>query len=417
MRIGEAIRIAVETVTKEYTKLQRQRIRDAARGERAVERYFRGLHREPSIKDVVAEVLPDAYAKASGDGRYPASARQIFYQVRPLVSARTDRSFDYDYFSQQLLPRYEREHPTETADWDVVYDNRGHLREPHTGRAAPLGTLAVRAYLKEAFDPPNPTAGVAAAIDLRYPTVGPLHRFQDVLYVEKEGFNVLLQAARVAERYDLAIMSAKGESPTAARQLLEETRHLIAQGVRVLVLHDCDRNGFGIVHSLSHDTDRYQYTQPPRVVDLGLRLSDVEHERLEIESVSYGRDATKTLRRYDISARERQWLVNHRVELNAFTSDHFIAWLERKLQQHRVTKVVPDTRTLTAAFRRGVLIHRINSGLKALEREARKASQNAQVPKGLAKKVAAFLSKHPAMAWDDAVAQVAGLSARAPARR
>ena len=30
------------------------------------------------------------------------------------------------------------------ADWDVVYDDRGHFTEPHTKRVIGLGTLNVR---------------------------------------------------------------------------------------------------------------------------------------------------------------------------------------------------------------------------------------------------------------------------------
>ena len=36
---------------------------------------------------------------------------------------------------------------TWSTDWDVVYDARGHLIEPHTGASVPVGTLQVRDYL------------------------------------------------------------------------------------------------------------------------------------------------------------------------------------------------------------------------------------------------------------------------------
>ena len=39
------------------------------------------------------------------------------------------------------------EHPKLTEGWDVVFDARGHLVEPHTGRRVALGTLGVREYL------------------------------------------------------------------------------------------------------------------------------------------------------------------------------------------------------------------------------------------------------------------------------
>jgi hypothetical protein len=36
------------------------------------------------------------------------------------------------------------DYPDETADWDVVFDARGNLTEPHTDRRIPLGTIQVR---------------------------------------------------------------------------------------------------------------------------------------------------------------------------------------------------------------------------------------------------------------------------------
>jgi hypothetical protein len=41
------------------------------------------------------------------------------------------------------------EHPGKTADWDVVFDARGHFAEPHTNLVIPLGTLNVRGYIAE----------------------------------------------------------------------------------------------------------------------------------------------------------------------------------------------------------------------------------------------------------------------------
>ena len=38
------------------------------------------------------------------------------------------------------------EHPDQTAEWDVVYDARGHFAEPHTERLISLGTINVRGY-------------------------------------------------------------------------------------------------------------------------------------------------------------------------------------------------------------------------------------------------------------------------------
>jgi hypothetical protein len=46
--------------------------------------------------------------------------------------------------------------------------------------------------------------------------------------------------------------------------------------VTILVVRDFDKYGFSIAHKLQSDTRRYQFTTPPNVVDLGLRLADVQ---------------------------------------------------------------------------------------------------------------------------------------------
>ena len=90
--------------------------------------------------------------------------------------------------------------------------------EPHTDRNVPLGTVEVRQYLGER---PMPQAPLSLDAGSLAPTTGPENRYSAVLFVEKEGFNALLAQARIAERFDIAIMSTKGMSMTAARLLLD----------------------------------------------------------------------------------------------------------------------------------------------------------------------------------------------------
>jgi hypothetical protein len=89
------------------------------------------------LTEAANEVMEECYMKASDNNRLPATARQIFYVARPLIEQQTDKPLSYAYFSQTLLPNYVNEHG---ADWDVVYDDRGHFLEPHTKRVIGLGT-------------------------------------------------------------------------------------------------------------------------------------------------------------------------------------------------------------------------------------------------------------------------------------
>jgi hypothetical protein len=217
------------------------------------------------LTEAADEVMSDCYMKASDNNRLPATARQIYYVARPLIEERTDRPLSYTYFSQTLLPNYVNEHG---ADWDVVYDDRGHFTEPHTNRVIGLGTLNVRGYLSRVAPLALENADFAPA---SVNTFGPNGSFGAVLYVEKEGFMPLFKRVELAKRYDIAIMSSKGMSVTAARVLADS----LCRRIPLLVLHDFDSAGIIIKDTLENDTRRYSYTSPPNVIDLGLHYGDI----------------------------------------------------------------------------------------------------------------------------------------------
>lgn len=165
--------------------------------------------------------------------------------ISTISNRRSCWSLDDAYFTQTLLPDYIEEHADECASWDIVWDARGTFVEPHTGREVPLGTLEVREYLGLR---PIGAPAITISTSADYLTNGPEHRFDTVLFIEKEGFGPLLSTVHLAERYDLAIMSTKGMSVTAARMLLDQ---LSKRGVkRILVLHDFDVSGFSISGTL-----------------------------------------------------------------------------------------------------------------------------------------------------------------------
>src|SRR5207302_4917080 len=180
-------------------------------------------------------------------------------------------------------PEYQDKHKDETASWNVVYDARGDFTEPHVLESLGIGTLEVRGYVKS-FD--NEIEDVTPQINDLYPTHGPTNRYRYALFIEKEGFGPLLQSSKIAERYDLAIFSSKGQSTTAARELVDA---LSQKGVTILVAHDFDVSGFSIVHNLGHSNHRYRFECHPNVIDLGLRLSDVKKMHLESEPYHWSR--------------------------------------------------------------------------------------------------------------------------------
>ena len=279
-------------------------------------------------KEAAWQVMEEAYMAASGGARQlPAKARQIYYQARPKIMAMTeDKELAYGYFSQTLLPDYIEEHG---VDWNVVYDARGHFEEPHTNRSIGCGTIEVGNYLHAMKEPDIVPAEFSDAnIDI----IGPSGNLSAVLFCEKEGFNPLFKAVNLANRYDLMIISTKGVSVTAARQLIDDICG--DHGLPLFVLHDFDVAGFLILGTLQRDTRRYQFSNAFEVIDLGLRLADIAG--LEREPAAATRTSADILRAQlaenGATDAEIAILLSERVELNAMTSDALIAMIERKLK-------------------------------------------------------------------------------------
>ena len=265
----------IKAVTKGTAKWAKQR-KAEERHEAAVQnrRYMWVRHYQVTIKEAARRVMERAYMTASANGTLPANARQVMYAARPLIQKLVpDKQLNDQYFTQVLLPDYISK---TGVRWNVVYDDRGHFTEPHTDRQIGLGTISVRDYLASISEP----VWIDHSLQIGgIETRGPMHRFGAVLFIEKEGFLPLFEHVRLAKRFDIAIASTKGMSTTACRELLDQ---MCSQEVPMLVLHDFDKSGFSILGTLRQNTRRYRFRGgAPAVVDLGLRLDDVDGLDLE----------------------------------------------------------------------------------------------------------------------------------------
>jgi hypothetical protein len=399
---SSAIFDAVRSVSSAWARQRKAEEREASRISHRRDALIR--YRRMTIREAAWSLMSQAYLKASSGGTLPAHARQIMYAARGEIQRLTGRTLDDQYFTQQLLPDFMNQYPNDTADWDVVFDARGHFHEPHTGRIVPLGTLEVRRHLRAVTEHTLPELQVDLPEPAIFPTCGPDHRYGAILFVEKEGFMPLFRAVHLAERYDLAIMSTKGLSVTASRRLVD--RLCGAHQVPLLVLHDFDKSGFSILGTLRRDTRRYVFRNRIVVLDLGLRLEDVEDSGLAAEDVAHRSDPAPNLRENGATEEEIEFLRTQRVELNAFASADFVAWIERKLEQHGVAKIVHHQDALTLAYRRSVASRYIASRLRSTIQEAQRHAAEARVPDDLAALVAAGLRDNRAQSWDEVVQQL-----------
>ncbi len=406
----------VKLVTARFTQAKRQADRTDRMAARDLEA-LRNAHKEKPmrVKEAAYRVMERAYLQASNDGKLPANARQIMYAARPLIIELTENPSPWkssDRFTQHLLPDYITENPKQCASWDVVFDERGHFQEPHTGNRIGVGTLAVRGYINgwhEAIA--NPEIRLSSHLE----TKGPALRYRFVLFVEKEGFDPILEKANIAKRFDLALMSTKGMSVTAARQLVER---LSEEGVTIFVLHDFDKSGFTICHTLQTDTRRHRFKVKPRIIDLGLRLKDALGMALQGETVEYDsaadprpglieRGATPAEAAYLVTGKQDGRWIGKRVELNAMNSQQFIEWLEAKFQEHGVTKFVPDDpETLADAWRRAWRIQELNRLIADIA-----LTDPPDPPDNLEGLVLAALEHKPVLSWDEALAETTSTEA------
>lgn len=381
---------SLEKVTKAYTKQRKKEIRSANAASRRPTLYSTRI----SKKEVLfSGVLEEAYNKASDDGRLPAAQRQIYYAARESCLNANEPMVEYDTFCQYLAEfTWKRK-----KDWRVIKDARGNLLEPHTGTKIPLGTVEVDNYLASSATRQVKAVNDEISIQMRYPTKGPINRFSALIYIEKEGFNVILEEAGILNRFDVAIASSKGQSVVAVRKFIDE--FCGEPGIPLLVVHDFDKSGFEIANALTSDSVRYQFRNKINVVDLGLRLSDVEEYGLQSEPC-----CIKGSHIPGVTDDEQSFLLGgYRVELNAMTSPQFVKWIEGKLDEHEIEKVIPDAATIEFAYRRVWMRRQLQS---AIDREADRLTTEAAklvVPSDLADEIADSLQNDRSSSWDSAL--------------
>lgn len=144
-------------------------------------------------REVILAHINEAIDKASGNGRFIFSQRQLYYAVRPYVmQAFEGKQPNYNYFTS-ILTDYEAAH----GDIPGMYrDPRGTLYHPHTHEEIPLGTIAVQNYQR------------------------PKWTFNKIIFIEKEGYFASLRDVGFPEKYDAALLSSKGYASRAVKDLL-----------------------------------------------------------------------------------------------------------------------------------------------------------------------------------------------------
>jgi hypothetical protein len=271
--------------------------------------------RAKSIKDAVLENLDAAIAKASGGGRYRFSQRQVLYVLRPIVKEWTGKALEEGTFAS-IITAYEDD---EGEIHGMIREDRGSLYHPHVGGPEmPIGTLTVETYKR------------------------PEWTFNKVVFIEKHGLFEVLKDNLWPEKHDCALMTSRGFSTRAARDLIDKLAEH-DEPVTVFCVHDADSAGTMIYQTLVEET-RARGARQVEVVNLGLEPWEAQAMGLEVETFARKdrrRPVADYVRARPDGAHWVEWFQSHRYELNAMTSEQFLGWLTEKIAEHDEGKVVP----------------------------------------------------------------------------
>jgi Topoisomerase 6 subunit A/Spo11, Toprim domain len=338
--------------------------------------------RGESIKAVVLDNLADAIARVSNNGQYRFNQRQILYSLRPIVMTQLDKELTTENFTQ-IITDYENEHG-EIAG--MYREPRGSIYHPHERRTITLGTLMVESYER------------------------PIWKFNKLVYIEKEGFLEALKDEGWPERHDCAVLSSKGFSTRAARDLIDKLAEH-DEPITVFCVHDADAHGTIIYQTLQEAT-KARGARKITIINLGLEPQEAVEMGLDVEDIEE-KDRQRPVADY-VPNEWKEWLQTHRVELNAMTTPQFIEWLDGKLAAYE--KLIPPTPVLEAE-----LLKQIEARARAeiTERILRDAGLEAQVAAAiaavakptaaeLASGIRAMFEQEPEREWRDHIRRIAG---------
>jgi hypothetical protein len=96
-----------------------------------------------------------------------------------------------------------------------------------------------------------------------------------------------------------------------------------------------------------------------------------------------------------------------RVELNAMTSPQFVAYVERKLRENGIAKVIPDRDLLGEVYTSMEKGRRLRDAMEELD----EIEEAIKPPKDLERRVKKALRKTPNIRWDAAIEAIVAAAA------
>jgi hypothetical protein len=327
-----------------------------------------------------------------GGIRFPL--RNVFYVIRPHLLPIKEPGDEPEYGTfADVIGDFENELGHDLPG--VYRDPRGTFHDPHENKTIPVGTLTVEKYI-----PPD-------------------WSFNKVLYIEKEGYFPILQGTEWAKKHDCALLTSKGQTTRAVKDLLDSLEGR-KEEITFFCVHDADAYGTSIYQALQNET-RARKARKVEIINLGLEPWEGIEMNLAVETIGplkKGRRRPVADYVSDEHPQYDEWLQTHRIELNAMTMPQFIDWLSKKMEPYDQGKLIPPEGVLTKELQEKV--H------KTLEDDIRDKILEEQDFKGqveraykkltpkmnkkakeLHNNVADDFKKDPAHSWHDPILEVA----------
>jgi hypothetical protein len=134
---------------------------------------------------------------------------------------------------------------------------------------------------------------------------------------------------------------------------------------------------------------------------LGLQYRDIDGLLSEPND---SKITDERLRQAGLGEEAIAFLRTERVELNAMTSRQLINFVEAKLQQHGIKKVIPNRNTLTDTYREFATSDKLSEAFDELKESLEEETESPiEVPADLEANVKKLIAEKPEIAWHHAV--------------
>lgn len=319
--------------------------------------------RQPSKRTLMSEYFHEGAMAATGDWKYPTTARQVFYAVRRLVNNNYGITLkgdsDYNVFTQDIITEEFEKNPD--LESSIFFERRGFYFDIEDGEEHSIDTQRVNGFTslldsrRECSVTLLPGVYESSRQDISYPYELAV---SSVLFVEKQGYTEAFLRSGLLRDLNMGLISAQGFSTRAMKKLIQ---YLTSRGISVYALHDCDLAGQIIGDRLTGGSNTFKDELDVQVIGLTYadtkslgKLPDAEEytSSKSYENVLAG--MTEEERGFFLKSRHgygymgKTHYTYRRVELNALTTPELLDYIRSKIPKKEIRPTRDQVRAMVA---------------------------------------------------------------------